>query len=36
MFEESVTGLLADLGADGILGLLGLLEELGDFLEGGV
>jgi hypothetical protein len=36
VFKETVTGLLADLGADGVFGLLGLLEELGDLFEGGI
>lgn len=33
MFKESVAGLLAYLGTYRVFGLLGLLEELGDFFE---
>ena len=36
MFQEPISGLLSDLRADGIFGLLRFLEELGDLLEGGV
>lgn len=33
MFEEPVSGLLSDFGADGVFGLLGFLEEFGDLFE---
>lgn len=36
MLKESVAGLLTHLGTNGVFGLLGLLEELGDFFEAGV
>jgi hypothetical protein len=36
VFEETVAGLLAYLGADGVVGLLGFLEEFWDFYEAGV
>jgi hypothetical protein len=36
MLQESIAGLLTYLGTDGVFGLLGLLEELGDFFEAGI
>ena len=36
MLEEAVTGFLADLEADGVFGLLGFLEKLGDLFKAGV
>jgi len=36
MLEETVASLLADLGTDGVFGLLAFLEELGDLFEAGV
>ena len=36
MLQESITGLLPHLGTEGVLSLLALLEELGDFFETGI